>query len=97
MAFDEVFYTYKAAEQLKNLPRSVQKRIIEKMRFYAIQENPLKFAERLTDYREGKFRFRVRDYRVIFDVKKILFIFSKSENGIKLMIESLVTMEVEPR
>ena len=65
----KVFYTYKAAEQLKNLPRSVQKRIIEKMRFYAVQDNPLKFAERLTDYREGEFRFRVGDYRVIFDVK----------------------------
>ena len=63
------FYTYKAAEQLKNLPRSVQKRIIEKMRFYAIQDNPLKFAEHFTDYREGEFRFRVGDYRAIFDVK----------------------------
>ena len=63
------FYTYKAAEQLKNLPRSVQKRIIEKMRFYAIQDNPLEFAEHLIDYREGEFRFRVGDYRAIFDVK----------------------------
>ncbi|MEK7574347.1 MAG: type II toxin-antitoxin system RelE/ParE family toxin [Patescibacteria group bacterium] len=65
----KVFYTYKAAEQLKNLPRSVQKRIIEKMCFYAIQDNPLKFAEHLTDYREGEFRFRVGDYRMIFDIK----------------------------
>ncbi len=65
-----VFYTYKAAKQLKDLPRIVQKRIIEKMRFYTTQDNPLKFAERLTDYREGKFRFRIGDYRIIFDVNK---------------------------
>lgn len=38
------------------------------MRFYASQNNPLKFAEHLTDYREGEYRFRVGDYRLAFDV-----------------------------
>jgi mRNA interferase RelE/StbE len=66
----KVFYTYKAAEQLKNLPHIVQKRISKKMRFYAKQDNPLKFAEHLTDYLEGEFRFRIGDYRIIFDADK---------------------------
>jgi len=66
----EIFYTDKAAKQLENLPRQIQKRIVEKMRFYAKQENPLKFAKRLSDYREGEFRFRVGEYRLIFDVIK---------------------------
>lgn len=66
----EIFYTRKAAEQLRNLTHLIQKRITEKMRFYAKQENPLKFAERLTDYREGEFRFRIGDYRVIFDIER---------------------------
>jgi mRNA interferase RelE/StbE len=68
----EIFYTSKAAKQLENLPRQIQKRkrIAEKMRFYAKQENPLKFAKRLTDYREGGFRFRIGEYRLIFDVIK---------------------------
>lgn len=65
----KVFYTHKAAKQLKSLPRSVQARIVEKMRFYAKQENPLKFSKRLTDHREGDFCFRIGDYRVTFDVK----------------------------
>lgn len=65
----KIFYTRKAANQLEKLPRSIQKRIVEKMRFYAKQENPLKFAEHLTDYREGEFRFRIGDYRVIFDIE----------------------------
>lgn len=65
----EIFYTHKAAKQLKDLPLATQKRIIEKMRFYAEQDNPLKFAERLIDYREGDFRFRIGDYRIIFDAK----------------------------
>ena len=63
----KTFYTHKAAKQLKDLPHLIQKRIIEKMRFYAKQDNPLKFAEHLTDYKEGEFRFWIGDYRIIFD------------------------------
>lgn len=63
-------YTYKATEDLKGLPLTAQKRIAEKMRFYASQENPLKFAEKLTEPREGDFRFRIGDHRIIFDVSK---------------------------
>ena len=66
----EIFYTHKAAKQLENLPRAAQKRIAKKMRLYVAQKNPLKFAERLVNYQEGEFRFRVGDYRVIFDVVK---------------------------
>lgn len=65
----EIFYIHKAAKQLENLSYPVQKRIIEKMRFYANQKNPLKFAKHLMDYREGKYRFRIGDYRIFFDVK----------------------------
>ena len=36
------------------------------MRFYAAQSDPLKFAEALTGSNE--YRFRVGDYRVIFEV-----------------------------
>ena len=62
-------YSHRAARQFSKLPRAVQLRIAEKMRFYASQNNPLEFAEHLTDYREGEYRFRIGDYRVIFDVK----------------------------
>ena len=60
------FYTHKAAKQLELLPPAIQKRIIEKMRFYADQSDPLKFAKKLIDSREGEFRFRIGDYRAIF-------------------------------
>ena len=63
-------YTNRAAKQLKDLPASIQKRIVEKMRFYAAQKDPLKFAKHLTDFREGKFCFRIGDYRLTFDVIK---------------------------
>lgn len=63
-------YTNRAAKQLKDLPSSVQKRIIEKMRFYVQQKNPIKFAKHLTDFKEGEFCFRIGDYRLIFDLIK---------------------------
>ena len=65
----DVFYTQKSVKQLKSLSHSIQKRIVEKMRFYASQNDPLKFAEHLSDRREGEFRFRVGNYRLIFDVR----------------------------
>lgn len=64
----EFYYSRRAARQFSKLPRAVQLRIAEKMRFYASQEDPLQFAEHLTDYREGEYRFRVGDYRLSFDV-----------------------------
>lgn len=66
----KIFYTHKAKKQLKDLHDLVQRRIFEKMRFYAEQKDPLKFAKRLTDYNEGEFCFRVGDYRLVFDVDK---------------------------
>ncbi|MBI2450854.1 MAG: type II toxin-antitoxin system RelE/ParE family toxin [Parcubacteria group bacterium] len=65
----KVFYTPKAAQQLEKLSRAIQKRIVIKMRFYARQENPIKFAKHLINRLEGNFRFRIGDYRVIFDIK----------------------------
>ena len=73
----EIFYTHKAYKQLENLPLSVQKRIAQKMRFYANQNDPLKFAKRLTDYYEGEFRFRIGVHRLTFDVKRnVIYILS---------------------
>jgi len=65
----EVYYTFKAQWDLENLSRDEQKRIAHKMRFYASQKDPIKFAKRLVDSREGEFRFRVGDWRIFFDVK----------------------------
>lgn len=58
-----------ALRQLKKLPKDVQKRIIEKLDFYCDQPNPLQFADFLTDHRLGQFRFRIGDYRVVFDME----------------------------
>ena len=61
-------YTKIAISDLASLPKELQKRIARKMRFYAETKNPLRFAERLTDYKDADFRFRIGEYRVMFDV-----------------------------
>ena len=66
----EIVFTHSAFRQLKKLDRKIQKRIIDKLKFFASQKNPLQFAESLKDYRFGNFRFRIGDYRVIFDIEK---------------------------
>lgn len=65
----EVYYALKAQNDLENFSRDAQERIASKMRFYASQKDPIKFAKRLIDSREGEFRFRVGDWRIFFDVK----------------------------
>lgn len=60
----------------QKLQKSVQIRIDEKLKIYSSQENPLRFAEKLKDTKIGDYRFRIGDYRVIFDIdnKKIIIL-----------------------
>lgn len=60
----------KSADEFANLPRKVQVKIMDKLEFFMTSPNPLRFAETLHNFDLGKYRFRVDDYRVIFDVEK---------------------------
>ena len=55
-----VYYTDTAKQQLKELERHFQKRILDKVAVYASLPNPLEFAEPLAGYDMN--RFRVGDY-----------------------------------
>jgi len=59
-------FTPTAEDQFDRLTPLHRRRIAVKMRFYANQRDPLQFAEPLTGSNE--YRFRVGDYRVIFEV-----------------------------
>ena len=63
----DVHYTDTAKRQLKKLERHIQERIVDKIRFFISNSNPLEFAEPLTGY--DAYRFRVRDYRVTFELQ----------------------------
>ena len=59
-----------ALRDLKKFPKSIQKRIIGKLDFYASSPDPLDFAEIIHDKSLGCYRFRIGDYRIIFDLIK---------------------------
>ena len=61
-----VQFTETANDQLDRLPHRLQVRIVEKIELYSQQPNPLEFAEPLTG--SNQYRFRIGDYRVIFEV-----------------------------
>lgn len=66
----------KATKEIETLPGQIRRRILEKLKFYSFQENPLRFADKLKDNRFGDYRFRIGDCRVLFDVrdKKIIIL-----------------------
>ena len=66
----KLLLTKKAKNDFLILEKSTQKRIASKLRFYISSKNPLKHAKKLKDYRLGTYRFRIGDYRVIFDIDK---------------------------
>ena len=54
--------------QLQKLTPDIQRRIIKKLEFFVSNDNPLSYAEHLTNFKLGHYRFRIGDYRVIIDV-----------------------------
>lgn len=71
----KVEFSRSAFRELKKLPKEVQRRVIDKIEFYTKQKDPLTFAEYITDFHFGGYRFRVGDYRAIFDIiKNTIFI-----------------------
>lgn len=70
----------KAAKEIGKLPPQIRERILKKLKFYSLQKNPLVFAEKLKDQRFGEYRFRIGDYRILFDVKKNVLLILKVGN-----------------
>ena len=63
-------FTAKAKGDFLCFKKDVQKRISTKLRFYLSSDDPLQYAKKLKDKRLGMYRFRIWDYRAIFDIDK---------------------------
>lgn len=63
-------YTKQAERDIKKLPRDIAKRLIKKLDYFVNSGNPLEFAEPLVNADIGQYRFRVGDYRIIFDIER---------------------------
>lgn len=60
-------YTHRAFKDIRKLEDNVKQRIGKFLKEY--EEEPLRYASKLIDPTLGTYRFRIGDYRVIFDIK----------------------------
>ena len=60
-------YTRRALKDIQSLDIKVKRRIAKALLRYT--ENPLDYAQKLLDEKLGSYRFRIGDYRVIFDIE----------------------------
>jgi mRNA interferase RelE/StbE len=57
-----------ALKDLKKLPKTLRRRMKEKLEFYLSQTEPLDYAVQLVgNKKSGEYRFRIGDYRIVFD------------------------------
>lgn len=61
-------FTKVALSNLTKIDIQHQKRILKKIQYYASLENPRSAAKPMQDVTCGQWRWRIRDYRVIFDI-----------------------------
>ena len=66
-------FSPQAEKELKKLPSNIQFQIIVKLKYFLSAANPLEFASHLKDTELGSYRFRIGDYRAIFDLKGEIF------------------------
>jgi mRNA interferase RelE/StbE len=62
----EIVFTHKALKDLNSLDKKIKVQIINKIKEYSI--SPFDNARKLIDKKLGQFRYRIGDYRVIFDI-----------------------------
>ncbi len=62
----KILYTKTALSDIKKLDSVVKKRFKKKLEVYS--QNPLDYAKRLVDSSTGPSRWRIGNYRVIFDI-----------------------------
>lgn len=60
-------YTERAAKDIAKLDRAAQERIKKTLERY--KEAPFHYARKMVDPKLGSYRFRIGEYRVIFDIE----------------------------
>ena len=63
-----LFYTHRAIKDIERLDPQIKERIGKTLLRY--EHDPLKYAEKLTQSAIGSYRFRIGDFRVVFDLEE---------------------------
>lgn len=66
----ELQYSKEASKELLRLDGTVARRIVKKIGLYSTSDNPLTYAKQLSGNFSGLYRYRIGDYRVIFEVSE---------------------------
>lgn len=61
-----IVLTQRALKDLESIDKKTKNRIVAKLKEYA--KEPLKHARKLISPRIGTYRFRIGNYRIIFDI-----------------------------
>lgn len=64
-----VLFTERAKKEWQSFEKQIQNQLSKKLAFYLSQKNPLNYAEKLRESKYGEYRFRIGEYRIIFDIK----------------------------
>jgi mRNA interferase RelE/StbE len=64
----ELLYTKTAVKDIRKLDRVVKKKIKKKIEKYS--KSPLTYARKLVNPSLGDYRWRVGDYRIVFDINR---------------------------
>ena len=70
----KIHFRKKAVRQFKKLEAKNRVRILKKLEWFSNQSDPLFFAEPISEAEVGQYRFRIGDYRVVFDIKENIII-----------------------
>ncbi|MCH7762927.1 MAG: type II toxin-antitoxin system RelE/ParE family toxin [Candidatus Marinimicrobia bacterium] len=64
----KIHLTRRAEKQIKALPGTVRNRVLGKLK--ALQRNPLSGDIKKLKVKQSRYRLRVGDYRIIYDIEK---------------------------
>lgn len=66
----DVLFSKRARREWEKLDASVREQLLKKFTFFIASKNFLYYADKLMDRNLGEYRFRIGDYRMIFDIEK---------------------------
>lgn len=65
----KIEFTKSSIKDIQKLDRQIAKRIKKKIEYFVESGNPLQYAANLTKSSDAQYRWRVGDYRILFDEK----------------------------
>jgi mRNA interferase RelE/StbE len=68
----QIIFSEKAEKELFKLTKSIARRIVDKIVEFSTDIPPILRANKLVNFQDAQFRYRIGDYRVLFDYDESL-------------------------